>query len=516
VADGAADGMAMLWLALYLPRLSLEAFCAAAGVAAHDPQASPLALLAGAVVADANAAAARHGVRAGQRRATALALAPELRFGGADAARDAQALAAVAHAALAFTPAVALEGGHTVLLEVGSTLRLFGGLARLLQRLRRAVAPLGHRVRVAAAPTALGAALLARWRDDLVDPAQGPHVHDLAALRTLLDALPVGLLGPGREHGEALQGMGLATLADLRALPRAGLARRFGEALLDEIDRARGDRPDPRAWIEGPTVFDTRVELAWRADTAEQVLHAADVLLARLVAWAQGRHARMAAFTLRMGHEPRHRDHGQPAHTELAIALAEPSADAAHLRLLLREHLARTTLAAPALELGLHCRDVVAGTPPSGELFPSRQGEREGLTRLLERLRARLGGARVQGLEPVADHRPERATHTGEAVADRAPAGAPATVPLLRRPLWLWPEATPLPERGGTPWLDGVPLQLLVGPERLETGWWDGAPVLRDYFVAQAGDGALVWIYRARLPATVPLAQGWFLHGRFG
>ncbi|MCU0813851.1 MAG: DNA polymerase Y family protein, partial [Burkholderiaceae bacterium] len=266
----------MLWLALYLPRLSLEAFCAAAGVAAHDPQASPLALLAGAVVADANAAAARHGVRAGQRRATALALAPELRFGGADAARDAQALAAVAHAALAFTPAVALEGGHTVLLEVGSTLRLFGGLARLLQRLRRAVAPLGHRVRVAAAPTALGAALLARWRDDLVDPAQGPHVHDLAALRTLLD----------------------------------------------EIDRARGDRPDPRAWIEGPTVFDTRVELAWRADTAEQVLHAADVLLARLVAWAQGRHARMAAITLRMGHEPRHRDHGQPAHTELAIALA--------------------------------------------------------------------------------------------------------------------------------------------------------------------------------------------------
>ena len=505
----------MYWLALHLPRLSLEAFCAAAGVAAHDPQAPPLALVAGpgAVVADANATAARRGVRAGQRRATALALAAALRFGAADAARDAQALAAVAHAALAFTPAVTLEGGHTVLLEVHSTLRLFGGPARLLQRLRQAVTPLGHRVRVAAAPTALGAALLARWRDDL---AQGPHVHDLGALRTLLDAVPVTLLGPGREHGEALQGMGLVSLADLRALPRSGLARRFGEALLDELDRARGDRPDPRAWVEGPTVFDTRVELAWRADTAEQVLHAADVLLARLVAWAQGRHARVAAFTLRMGHEPRHRDDAQQAHTELAIALAEPSADAAHLRLLLREHLARTTLAAPALELGLHCRDVVAGTPPSGELFPSRQGEREGLVRLLERLRARLGDARVQGLEPVADHRPERATRTTAAVADRAPAGTPATAPLLRRPLWLWPEATPLPERGGTPWLDGAPLQLLAGPERLETGWWNGAPALRDYFVAQAGDGALVWIYRARLPAAEPHAQGWFLHGRFG
>jgi protein ImuB len=512
----------MLWLALHLPRLSLEAFCAAAGVAAHDPQAPPLALLTGAVVADANANAARRGVRTGQRRATALALVPELRFGGVDAARDAQALAAVAHAALAFTPAVTLDGRHTVLLEVHSTLRLFGGPARLLQRLRQAVAPLGHRVRVAAAPTALGAALLARWRDDLVDLAQGPHVHDLAALRTLLDALPVGLLGPGREHGEALQGMGLATLADLRALPRSGLARRFGEALLDELDRARGDRPDPRAWIEGSTVFETRVELAWRADTAEQVLHAADVLLARLVAWAQGRHARVAAFTLRMGHEPRHRDEAQPAHTELAIALAEPSADAAHLRLLLREHLARTTLAAPTLELGLHCRDLVPGTPPSGDLFPTRRGEREGLARLLERLRARLGDARVQGIEPVPDHRPERATRTSApalpaAVADR-PLGddAPAAALSLLRPLWLWPEATPLPERGGTPWLDGAPLQLLVGPERLEAGWWDGAPALRDYFIALAGDGALVWIYRARLPADEPNAQGWFLHGRFG
>ena len=503
----------MLWLALHLPRLSLEAFCAAAGVAAHDAQAPPLALLAGAVVADVNVAAARRGVRAGQRRATALALAPDLRFGAADAARDAQALAAVAHAALAFTPAVTLDGDHTVLLEVRSTLRLFGGPVRLLQRLRQAIAPLGHRVRIAAAPTALGAALLARWRDDL---AQGPHVHDLAALRTLLDAVPVALLGPGREHWEALQGMGLATLADLRALPRSGLARRFGEALLDELDRARGERPDPRPWIEGPTVFDTRVELAWRADTAEQVLHAADVLLARLVAWAQGRHARVAAFTLRMGREPRHREGTEPAHTELAIALAEPSADAAHLRLLLREHLARTTLAAPTLELGLHCRDVVAGTPPSGELFPSRRGEREGLTRLLERLRARLGDARVQGLEPVADHRPERATRTGDAMPDRAVAAAPMAAPPLQRPLWWWPEATPLPERGGTPWLDGAPLQLLVGPERLETGWWDGAPALRDYFVAQAGDGALVWIYRARLPVNEAHAQGWFLHGRFG
>jgi len=63
--------------------------------------------------------------------------------------------------------------------------------------------------------------------------------------------------------------------------------------------------------------------------------------------------------------------------------------------------------------------------------------------------------------------------------------------------------------------LDGQPLQLLSGPERIESGWWDAALAERDYFIAQLPGGALVWVYRARLP--VPGAtQGWFLQGRFG
>jgi protein ImuB len=53
----------------------------------------------------------------------------------------------------------------------------------------------------------------------------------------------------------------------------------------------------------------------------------------------------------------------------------------------------------------------------------------------------------------------------------------------------------------------------LCGPERIESGWWDEALAERDYFIAQADDGALVWIYRARLPSA---GGGWFLQGRFG
>ncbi len=514
----------MLWLALHLPLLSLEAFSA---TLSPEARVRPAVLIADHRVCTVNAAAAGRGIRPGAKRATALALAADLLLAEADPARDAAALQAVAHAALAFTPAVTLQDAQTVLLEVQASLRLFGGLAALRQRLLEALAPLGHRVQMAAAPTALGAALLAQWAPSVpasrVDRVLGAHATQLPALQALLDEAPVWLLGPGKAHWDALQGMGLHTLADLRVLPRAGLARRFGEGLLDDLDRALGRKPDPRKALELPAVFDTRLELFARADSSAQVLHAAAVLLARLVAWAQARHGRVAAFTLRMLHE-RHRHAAVPA-TELHVALAEPALDAAHLQLLLRERLANVELAAPTLELQLQCSQLVAGHAPNGELFPTQASEAEGLLRLLERLRARLGDEQVQRLLPVADHRPECASRgvparggegTAASSAMLAVAAAAADSPLpLHRPAWLLPEPLPLAERDTQPLLEGRPLQLLSGPERIETGWWDGTPAARDYFIALAVDGSLVWVYRGRLPVGADEVN-WFLQGRFG
>ncbi len=369
----------MLWLALHLPALSLESFAATLGTAQH---ALPLALLDQHQVRSANRVALRLGIKPGMKRATALALAPQLLFGQADAARDTQALQSVAHAALAFTPSVTLAGNPrdseqvpVVLLEVQASLRYFGGLARLQQQLREALAPLGFNLQLASAPTPGGAALLARWRDDL---NLGPHCRDIERLRALLDDAPVWLLGPGREHWEALQGMGLRTLSDLRHLPRAGLARRFGADLLTDLDRARGQAADPREWLTLPARFESSLELHERADSSEEVLHGAAVLLARLVTWARAQPARIGAFTLALRHEPRRSDETLPTHSELHIALAEASNDAAHLQLLLRERLAQLVLPAPTLELQLRCDQVVRSAAANGELFPTQASTREG------------------------------------------------------------------------------------------------------------------------------------------
>ena len=525
----------MLWIALHLPLLSLESFAA---TLPPELRRMPLALVqAQRVVTQANAAARALGVRPGQRRNTALGLAPQLVVAAADPLRDARALQAVLHACLAFTPAVSALPPDRALLEVRSSLRLFGGLDPLLERLRAALTPLGHRVRLARAPTAQGAVLLA-----LSGPA-ATHCADLRALHAALDALPLSLLDAAREPADALRGMGLRTLADLRRLPRAGLARRFGQALLGEIDRAYGAQPDPRAWAVLPPAFDSRIELFARADTSAQLLHGAGALLARLVAWLAAQHAQARRFTLQLRHETRRQreerdeEHdgkgdakgdekgdgkrASPRASRIEIALAAPSRDAEHLALLLRERLDRTALAAPVLDLALHCDDIARAPPPSGELFPSAQSEREGLTRLIERLQARLGRPRVRRLARVQDHRPERASvlHEVDAAAlrQRPDAKQASPVPcggLVTRPVWLVEPAQPLPERHDQPLLDGAPLQLLSGPERIETGWWDEGLAGRDYFIAQAADASLVWIYRLRLPGLDP-APGWYLHGRF-
>src|SRR5689334_22593530 len=94
---------AMPWIAVHLPLLSLEAFCATLPPAAAG---RPVVLIDDHRVAAVDAAGARRGIRPGMKRATALALAGDVLAAQADAARDAAALLAVAHIALAFTPMV--------------------------------------------------------------------------------------------------------------------------------------------------------------------------------------------------------------------------------------------------------------------------------------------------------------------------------------------------------------------------------------------------------------------------
>ncbi len=501
----------MLWIAIYLPQLASEA------LSCHEADPRAVAICGRLLVLQANGQARALGVHPGIRRATALALAPALFLLERDEARERETLRQLACWALQFTPSVCLQSGAPdvhdsarnasasplgLLLEVGPSLRLFGGREALLGRMRGGLSEQGFSAQIACAPVAAGAWLLARHRDGL-------HADTEERLKTKLAALPAGLLEQARPHLNELESIGVRTLGDLCALPRAGLARRFGSALLSELDRAFGREPEAHGWFEAPRTFHARLELLAEVASADALLYAARRLITQLAGWLGARHAAVSAFEL-------HGEHDDLPASVFLVRLAEASRDAARLLGVLRETLAATRLPAPVHTLVLRCKEVVALAPSNDSLFPMPAAASEELGRLIERLQARLGREQVQRLRVAADHRPEMA-HRFETVEAFPAARGRDVVPQdggLPRPLWLLSRPAALAERQGRPWSQG-PLALLAGPERIESGWWDGGLVQRDYFIAADETGRMLWIYRQRL-ADLEGRQGWFVHGRFG
>src|SRR5262245_55668118 len=476
------------WIALYLPNLPLEALTRA--LATPEPQA--VAEHHRIVACDGKARA--RGVRPGLSTAAASALARELAVHPRNPAEETECLLGLAGWAAQYTPNVALElhpmKNAALVLEVSGSLKLFRGLERIAASLRDGCARMGFTALVAAAPTARGASWLAHAGSEVL-------IADSAALEGALADLPVRVMTGDDAVLEALAAIGATRVGDVVALPRGGLARRFGPRLLDDLDRALGRAPDPRTFFTPPAEFRVRLELPAEVTQAEALLFAVKRLFVQLEGFLAARAGGVQRLALRLFHR-------EAKFTEVPIGLVAPARDAAHFTLLARERLGGLALPEAVRAIALDAGDVV---PLAGEalaLFDDGAAAPGDWQKLVERLRARLGAVAVHGLAVAAEHRPERASRACEADA-RTTVAAFAGL----RPFWLLPAPQPLTEVDAAPHCDG-PLKLLAGPERIESGWWDGGDVARDYFVAETAERALVWVYRDRHPPG-----GWFLHGLF-
>ncbi len=465
----------MLWLGLYFPLLPLEIF-------PQGGSPEPLAVAEGRLVLGCNREADAAGVRPGMSISAASALVPQLRVRRRDEAVEAAALSRLGAWAGQFTPVVSLVAPHGLLLEVGGCLRLFGGLEKLAGRVRDGVAGLGYRGFLAAAPTPLGAWLLAH-------AGLEERIGEMEQLAQRLKPLPLALLGLEPAAVAALHGIGAVSLGDCLNLPRAGLNRRFGPALLDRLDRALGHSPDLRPPFVPPASFEARLELPAEVWETEALLFATRRLLLELEGYLIGRGGGVQRLNLTLLHRK------QPA-TAVALGLAAPGRDARHWLALLRERLGQLALPAAVEAVALAADDIRPLDGRNFSLFPDAAQESEERAALVERLQARLGAAAVRGLCAVAEHRPELAWRYAEP-GEKAP--APVSGP---RPLWL----LDAPEPMGA--LDGFVLR--AGPERIESGWWDGRDAARDYFVAEDSQGARLWIFR-----ELRGERKWFLHGLF-
>ena len=435
----------------------------------------------------------------------------------------ADALTALGWWALQFTPKVArLEA--VLLLEVSASERLWGGAQPLLRQMRessQSVAPL-HYARGATSLVALAR-------------LQAPGLA-----RTLPDDLPLAALAAARPHLATLERIGCSYWGQLRALPRAGVVRRFGAPLLGALDRAYGLQPELYPWLVLPAFFQATLELAAQVETASALLFGARRLLGSLQVWLQLRQCGVLALELGWTMDAR-RDTATQG--QLVLRTAEPSADMVHLQRLLGEHLARVSLPAPVLYLHLRTLETCKLEGRSASLLPDDLRRGESLPQLLERLSARLGPKQVVQMQACADHRPERMQAWQPASGALFAAVASGTKgrgthgknpqPEIQKdalyPTWLLATPLPLTLRGDHPLYQG-PLTLLAGPQRLEAGWWEGDDcALRDYFLARNAQSDLLWIYRDRLTGQglggkekghgasgAASEPHWYLHGFFG
>ncbi len=488
-----SSGPSPLWLCLYLPKLALEALALnledrpfRAVLDKNGPRT---------VIHTASRAAESCGITPGMTLATAHALCPALQVHRRDLPAEHLSLERLAIWATQFTSMLSLEPPRALLLEIGGSLRLFGGLSILNQRIGNGISARNHQWTGAVAPTPLASLLLA---------ANGEHsvVIRKQELRSVLGKLSITVLPLKDRQRWRLSKAGIQTLHDLWRLPRDGLARRFGHQLLQILDRAQGLTPEPHKPFHIPDHFQISRELPAELSDTGMLLEASRPLIERLTDYLRHRDAGTTRLRLTLCHS-----RGRSSRIEIGMRHCTRNVNL--LLELLKEHLNRRRLSASIIEIRLSTMHIHPFTPISQDLFahhgPAHAGSEHGelqWQQLLEQLQTRLGSKTLHNIHLAADHRPERAWTRG----------APANTPLLaaNRPLWLLPKPQSLILRNDHPWQNG-PLSLLSDPERIEGGWWDGQDIRRDYYTAVTSNGSRLWIFR-----DLRKANAWYLHGYFG
>ena len=211
--------------------------------------------------------------------------------------------------------------------------------------------------------------------------------------------------------------LGLRRIGDLYPLPRAPLARRFGEQPLTRLDQALGTLAEPIEPRRPAPAFRTRLAFAEPIGRSEDIAAGTSRLLAALC--RQFEQAGVGARKLEIA---LYRVDGSVDRT--AIGTSRPNRDNPKLMKLFEEKLGELDpgfgvelmiLAAPEVEAWTGTQDAL---PESGALAASL-GE-DGTIDLADRLALRLGAENVVRLLPRDSHLPERVQTTAAVSAKPA------------------------------------------------------------------------------------------------
>jgi protein ImuB len=306
------------------------------------------------LLAAVNPAAAAAGLAPGMPLADALSFVPGLATAVAEPAKDAAALRRLAEWCGRYSPWTAPDGADGVKIEITGCAHLWGGEEGLAADLTVRLARQGIAGRLAVADTLGAAWAYARFAET------GRDVVILASSETdaALAPLPVEALRLDPATAQGLRRVGLKRIGDLYAMPRAALARRFGETVARRLDQALDKLPEPLSPLgETPA---RRVRLSFAepiADPADLALAAERLtldLVTRLAREGTGARRLMLAF---------HRVDGRVE--RIVLGTARPSRDPHHLAALFKERL-------DTIDPGLGVEDMILAAFAVDRLAPEQ------------------------------------------------------------------------------------------------------------------------------------------------
>ena len=475
-------------------------------------------------------AASALGITLGMTLVTARAQKPDLEVRDHDPQADDIFLNHLAQACEIFTPLVALDGRHGLMLDITGCAHLFGGEVELRLRVCHRLA----RFRVEAFATLAGTPDAAHALVRFASVAIVMPERDGDAARSL----PVDALEMGKDTSLALIRAGLKTLGDLADRPSTVLAARFGMALTQKLGRIFGQddwritplRSLPDCIAERHFV-DPVAETDTILDVLEKLAIETNLLMERRA--LGGRLFEISLF----------RSDGVVR--RLAIETGQAIRDAGALTRLIR---LRIETLADALDPGFGFDALRLSVLRSEALAPVQkrlEGGEEGdlaVAELVDRLITRFGRSRVLHFAAHDTHDPVRASALVSVVrGDRPehwPEQEPGEPPL--RPLTLFDPPQPVEALAEVP--DGPPMRFrwrrvlhevtrAEGPERIAPEWWFQDHVMqdhatgqselptRDYYRVEDRQGRRFWLFREGLFEDQQTHRGqhprWYMHGLF-
>ncbi|WP_050526526.1 Y-family DNA polymerase [Pseudorhodobacter aquimaris] len=487
--------MARRLLSIWFPRLASDTSLR------NRPVEGPFALTLRSANSDhlhcVNLAAIARGLSRGMALADARAICPDLATRPADLATDAAALASLRRWASRYAPMVASDGSDGLMADISGVPHLFGGEADLREDLQARLERAGLAAISAIAGTRGAAHALARHGGGIV--ADGRLAEGIGRL-------PVTALRVDHDTAEALARVGLSRISDLINLPRAPLARRFGQGLVMRLDQALGQYAEPVAAEPEAPHFGVRMTLPEPIGLQADVMVGLERLLDRLCA-KLAQH-RMGARRVRL--ELRRVDHGA---MQVEIGLARPMRDPVRIAALFAKGV-------DEIDSGFGIDAMRLSVPVVEALAPEQIGggptirHEDALADLLSSIGNRIGFDRVLRLLPADSRIPERSFLLAPAVYTAPEALRHQAGP--QRPITLFPPEPVMAVSGSPPasfrWrrMRFTTLRAM-GPERITPEWWFDDPAwrsgLRDYWRIETQQGPRLWLF------TTPQAQAWQASG---